>query len=134
MRRTLWLLPLIALLLSACSNRPNDEAIRQQVSAHLQADGGELLFDVLNLHKLEGIQRSDYRYEVEVEYHLKFKVGLEEAAKQMQAEGANPLVAGFGAMTLAMEYGDFKKGQMLYQRRRFTFVKADSGWVIETRR
>ncbi len=132
MRRTLWLLPIIALLLSACSNRPDDERIRQLITAHLQADGGGQLYEVVNFRKREGIQRSDYRYEAEVEYHLKFKMGLEEAARQMRAEGANPLVAGFGAMTLAMEFGDFEKGQLLYQRKSYTFVKADSGWVIET--
>ena len=67
---------LAVILLTACSMKPNDATITQQVSTQLLQRHGDLIFEVVNFKKVNGISRDDNTYDAEVEYDLRFLVDL----------------------------------------------------------
>lgn len=127
------LLPLIfmALALTACSNRPDEQAIRQQVTERLYQQHGTAIFEVVNLRKTNGIPRDDNTYIAEVEYELRFKVDLEQAASALQKQSGSIFSAGMQAASLGVTYGDFKAGDTLQRKERVRFVRAEKGWLID---
>lgn len=130
MRRLLFVL-VIALFLAACSSKPDEETIRQQVTEKLEQQYGTAIFDVTNLHKTNGIPRDDNTYIAEVEYDLRFKVSLDEATSALQKQSGSIFSAGMQAATLGMTYGDFKKGDTIHRKERVRFVRAEKGWLID---
>lgn len=130
MRRLLTIL-LIALSLSACSNRPDEQTIERQVTARLQQQQGSEIFDVVNFRKTNGIPRDDNTYIAEVEYDLRFNVDLDEAASVLQKKSGSIFAAGMEAAKLGMTYGDFKAGDTLHRKERVRFVRAEKGWLID---
>ena len=130
MRRLLVAL-VIALLLAGCSNRPDEESLRQQVTEQLLQRYSTTIFDVLNVHKTNGIPRDDNTYIAEVEYDLRFKVSLDQAAAALQQQSGSIFAAGMEAARLGVTYGDFKAGDTLHRKERVRFVRAEKGWLID---
>jgi len=130
MRRLLSLF-IIALFLTACSSRPDALTIERQVTARLQQQQGSEIFDVINFRKTNGIPRDDNTYIAEVEYDLRFKVDLDEAAQVLQKKSGSIFAAGMEAAKLGMTYGDFKAGDTIHRKERVRFVRAEKGWLID---
>lgn len=122
---------LALMLLAGCSSKPTDEAIRQQVTARLQQQYGDAIFEVINFSKVNGIPRDRNTYIAEVEYDLRFKVGLEGATAALQQSSGSIFAAGMQAAALGMTYGDFKAGDTLHKKERVRFVRAEKGWLID---
>ena len=126
------LITLLALLmLAGCSSKPTDEAIREQVTARLLQEYGDTIFEVVNFSKVNGIPRDRNTYIAEVEYDLRFKVGLEGATAALQKNNGSIFAAGMRAAALGMAYGDFKAGDTLHKKERVRFVRAEKGWLID---
>ncbi len=126
------LIALLALLmLAGCSSKPTDEAIREQVTARLLQEYGDAIFEVVNFSKVNGIPRDSNTYIAEVEYDLRFKVGLEGATAALQQNNGSIFAAGMQAAALGMAYGDFKPGDTLHKKERVRFVRAEKGWLID---
>lgn len=126
------LLTLLALaLLAGCSSKPADEAIRRQVTDRLLQQYGDTIFEVVNFSKVNGIPRDRNTYVAEVEYDLRFKVGLEGATAALQQNSGSIFAAGMQAAALGMAYGDFKAGDTLQRKERVRFVRAEKGWLID---
>jgi len=130
MRRILMLL-LPALLLAGCSSKPDEQMIRAQVTERLLERHGTVIFDVVNFKKTNGIPRDDNTYLAEVEYDLRFKVDLEQAAAALQPQSGSIFSAGVKAASLGMQYGDFKAGDLVHRSERVRFVRSEKGWLID---
>ncbi len=122
---------LLVLLVAGCSSKPGEESIRQQVTERLYQQYGEAVFEVVNFSKVNGFPRDDNTYIAEVEYDLRFKIDLEDAAKAMQPESDNIFAAGMKAATLGLTFGDFKAGDLKHKKERVRFVRADKGWLLD---
>ena len=122
---------LAVLLLSACSMKPSDELIAQQVTAQLLQQHGNAIFEVVNIKKVNGISRDDNRYEAEMEYDLRFVVDLKDATERLQAKSGSIFSAGLEATALGLNYGNFKKGDTLHKKEWIYFVRSEQGWMID---
>jgi len=122
---------LTLLVLTGCSSKPSDEAIREQVTARLQQPYGGTIFEVVNFSKVNGIPRDDNNYIAEVEYDLRFKVGLDGATDALQQVSNNIFAAGMKAAALGVTYGDFKAGDTLHKKERVHFIRSEKGWLID---
>lgn len=126
------ILTLVALLvLTGCSSKPSDEAIRDQVTSRLQQPYGGTVFEVINIRKVNGIPRGSNNYIAEVEYDLHFKVGLDEAGTALKQVSDNIFAAGMKAAALGVTYGDFKAGDTQHKKERIPFVRTEKGWLID---
>lgn len=125
---------LFVALLAGCSNKPGDEAIRVQVSERLQGDNGALIFDVINFQKINGIPRDENTYIAEVEYDLRFKISLDEAADVLQKKTGSIFTAGVEAARLGMKYGDFKVGDTVHRKEKVRFIRTEKGWIIDSKK
>ncbi|MGM0593077.1 MAG: hypothetical protein ACQETD_00960 [Pseudomonadota bacterium] len=130
MRRLLSVV-LIALLLAACSSKPSDQTIREQVTERLLERHGSTIFEVVNFQKTNGIPRDDNTYIAEVEYDLRFKLDLKEATEALQQRSGSIFAAGMEAASLGITYGDFEAGDEVHRKERVRFVRAEKGWLID---
>ena len=122
---------LAVILLTACSMKPNDATITQQVSTQLLQRHGDLIFEVVNFKKVNGISRDDNTYDAEVEYDLRFLVDLKDAADRLQQQSGSIFAAGLEATALGLAYGNFKKGDTLHKKEWVHFVRSEKGWLID---
>lgn len=122
---------LAVVLLAGCSSKPTDEAIRDHVTAKLQQEYRSAIFEVVNFAKVNGIPRDRNTYIAEVEYDLRFKVGLDGAAQALQQAGEGLFSAGLKAAALGVTYGDFKAGDLRHKKERVRFVRSEKGWLID---
>lgn len=122
---------LLVLLVAGCSNKPSDDSIRQQVTDRLHEQYSSSIFDVINFKKVNGIPRDDNTYIAEVEYDLRFKVNVDDAAKALEPESENIIDAGMKAVALSLTYGNFKAGDIKHKKERVRFVRTEKGWLID---
>jgi hypothetical protein len=122
---------LMALILTACTMKPDDEAIAQQVSAQLLQRHGDQIFEVVNLNKVNGISRDTNNYDAEVEYELRFLLDLKDSAGRLQQQSGSIFAAGLEATALGLAYGNFKQGDTLHKKEWIHFVRSEQGWLID---
>ena len=125
------LLITLALLLTACSSKPDDALIAQQVTARLLQQHGSAIFEVVDIKKVNGIVRDDNHYEAEMEYDLRFLVDLKDATERLQAKSGSIFSAGLEATALGLSYGNFKKGDTLHKTEWVYFVRSEQGWMLD---
>jgi hypothetical protein len=121
---------LMLLLLTACSAKPSNEMVAQQVTAQLLQRHSVVIYEVVNLKKVNGIARDNSHYDAEVEYELRFLHDLKDAAEQLQ-RGGNLFAAGLEATTLGLTYGNFQRGDTRQEREWVHFVRSEQGWLID---
>ncbi|MEN8171127.1 MAG: hypothetical protein ABFS08_12965 [Pseudomonadota bacterium] len=122
---------LAAVLLTACGMKPGDEAVAQQVTAHLLQRHSGIIYEVIDFKKVNGISRNNDTYDAEVEYRLRFLVDLTEASERLQHNSGSIFAAGLEATTLGLAYGNFKQGDTIYKKEWIHFVRSEQGWLIE---
>ena len=120
-----------ALLLAACSMKPSDEMISQQVQQQLMQRYGDTIFEVANFKKINGITRDDNHYDAEVEYEMRFLVNLEDATDALQKKSGSIFAAGMEATALGLTYGNFKKGETISKKEWVKFVRSEQGWMLD---
>ncbi len=93
------------------------------------------LYEVFRVSKLNGRKADEGEYLAEVEYELKFRVGLQELAQQMQnsAKGVGDAIELIMVVdSLEEQYGTFKAGDVRTFKEEVMFVKSEQGWRIYT--
>jgi len=73
-----WFIPLLALWLYGCYAGPGEEAIQHQVTAKLQSDTDDNLFEISDFAILGKEERMEGVYLIKVSYQLHFKLGLDQ--------------------------------------------------------
>ena len=131
----LLMLPLTALLLTACANKPSDEELRTQVTAYLLKHNRDKLFSVENFEKVNGFQNDEHSYTAEVKYDLVFKINLQDAP-QIIGDDANKTfldkgIATLGLLSLTAQYGNFKAGDRVTQDEKVVLIKTEKGWRLK---
>ena len=124
----------LATLLTACSNKPSVEELRQLVSTELGATGPQAIYLIENFKKDNGYDKDDRHYVAEISYELVFQKGLQDIAVEADRTPGGPMEKfgkGMGLMTLGLLYGDFKAGDRLPQQKSVTLIKTENGWRIE---
>lgn len=129
MKRLLLLAAL--LMLTACSMKPADEAIAQQVTAQLLQRHSDVIFEVVDFKKVNGISRDKDTYDAEVEYKLRFVADLADASTRLQQKSGSIFAAGLEATALGLVYGNFKKGETINKKEWVHFVRSEKGWLID---
>jgi len=129
----LWrgVIPVLLLLLAGCGGGPDEETLRSLVTERVQQVNGHAVVDVISFRRLNDTLHDDNSYSAEVEYELRFKVALSEAAEALKAETGSIFSAGVRAANLGMRYGDFRNGDTLVQQERVRLVQSDEGWQID---
>lgn len=118
-------------LLTACSMKPSDELVAQQLTAQLLQRHNAAIFEVVSVKKVNGIERDKNHYDAEMEYKLRFLVDLQDAAARLQQQNGSIFAAGLEATALGLAYGNFKKGDTLQKKEWVHFVHSEQGWLID---
>ncbi|ROQ30722.1 hypothetical protein [Gallaecimonas pentaromativorans] len=132
MKRTLLLL---LLLLSACTPAPpGQEALKEALRAHLGALGPDAFLEIENVTLLDSKRLDDNHIQVALAYQVRFTENFPDAARAL-ATGQPDMFARFGsslgAMALKMEFGVFRKGDLLERQDSLQLVRNDKGqWLL----
>ena len=138
--RTIALIPLLLMLLTACARPPAGEEIERLVVAAVEADPTTTeLFSVENFAKVNGFQESDNVYYADVTYDLVFRKGLDQYADEVGSRAGDPkqllgaLGEAAGVVALRMEYGEFKRGDRRPVARKVRLIRTEKGWRLDDR-
>ena len=122
-------------ILSGCSGKPSNNEIKKKVIENLLSDGFEEILTIENFEKTNGYEKDSQTYVAVVKYEIVFQKGLQDLSKQLRKEYEGSLLGPMQAdaitMALEMQYGNFKEGYRVKKDEQFTFIKAESGWLIE---
>lgn len=128
----LFLLPL--LLLAGCSDIPAEAEVAELVRARVLGEGENDYLSIEDFEKLNGYEKDDNRYVVQVRYQLVFHKSLEEIAAELEARSGDSVLdqmsAGLGVMALRIKYGDFKAGDRFPVSEDLTLIRTEKGWRI----
>jgi hypothetical protein len=122
-----------ALLLTACTGKPSDSEIEEQVLASLVNVVSRDFLAVHSLKKLNGFEKDSSTYIAVVKFEAEFKKSFQEVSDALTSLPANPIEAmqlALGVKVLKMQYGNFAAGQKMEITREFTFINTDNGWVL----
>lgn len=123
-------------LLCACSGKPSEGQIREQLKAYLAEDGADELFDVGRFEQLNGIEHDERNYTAQVQYELVFKQSAEALAKESKARNrgnlAGGLTDGLAIMALTAQFGNFQEGDAHAQKADVKMIKTDKGWRLDS--
>lgn len=118
----------LVVLFAGCSAPgPGEDTIREQVGAHLLADGKDQFYDVQNVHIVKGELKTEEEYIAEVGYDLRFKVDSKEAVQV-----SRQFVAGLRpeALGLTLRYGQFRAGGEREAVQKYTFTRSGENWRL----
>lgn len=134
-RMRILLLLLVSASLSACSNKPSDAEIKEQMLGHILNVDSQNVFSVENFKKTNGFEESKNTYIADVKYDLVFKISLKEMSQAVKEDQNtapfNALAGGLAVMALKMQYGDVKAGDKINKEEKVTFIKTENGWRIK---
>lgn len=134
--RNIFILLLVLFSLTACNVVPNDGEIKIQIAKVALKDGGEKIFIFENFRKINGLMQKDGRYIAEVSYDLVFRKSLEEISAEISQEAQkspiDAIESGFKLMAQLLQYGQFKAGDRLSFHKKFTLIKTEQGWRLES--
>ncbi|ABO91470.1 hypothetical protein WH06_18540 [Aeromonas salmonicida subsp. salmonicida] len=129
-----WFIPLLALWLYGCYAGPGEEAIQHQVTAKLQSDTDDNLFEISDFAILGKEERMEGVYLIKVSYQLHFKLGLDQLQvlhdEDLVYDRVGPFQQEMGLMELERKYGDFEAGQVLQQETDVWMMKTEQGWRL----
>jgi len=128
----LGVLAVVLVAICGCSSGPSKSDMADQVKSALLADGGDELFEVVDIEVVDGRAQSETEYESVVEYTLRFKVGLNDLVNEAR-KSSKGLDAFTNMMVLAgleETYGQFKAGDTVTNKESHMFMKMESGWQL----
>ncbi|VXA77327.1 MULTISPECIES: hypothetical protein [Aeromonas] len=129
-----WFIPLLALWLYGCYAGPGEEAIQHQVTAKLQSDTDDNLFEISDFAILGKEERMEGVYLIKVSYQLYFKLGLDQLQvlhdEDLVYDRVGPFQQEMRLMELERKYGDFEAGQVLQQETDVWMMKTEQGWRL----
>lgn len=141
-----FMLVCVALLVSACSNKPGSGVVNEAMEQYATEQGIEGVFEVTDTERTNGYQLNDF-YVVEFNYELTAQMSLDEAvaylnnevqksepttmAEQM-AKGLMGLASNVGLikMGLSEQYGNFAKGDTVSGTGKLQFIDTENGWQL----
>lgn len=129
------ILLLLLLLLSACTPAPpGQEALKEALRAHLGALGPDAFLEIENVTLLDSKRQDDNHIQVALVYQVRFTENFPDAARALST-GQPDMFARFGsslgAMALKMEFGVFRKGDLLERQDSLQLVRNDKGqWQL----
>jgi hypothetical protein len=126
---------LVFILATACSNKPSDEELREQVTANLLKDYRSKLYTVENFQKLNGFENDERTYTAQIQYDLVFKVDLQDAPQYLGDETNDSFLKqsadALGLLSMTAQYGNFKAGDRITQDDKVVLIKTEKGWRIK---
>lgn len=129
-----WFIPLLALWLYGCYAGPGEEAIQHQVTAKLQSDTDDNLFEISDFAILGKEERMEGVYLIKVSYQLHFKLGLDQLQvlhdEDLVYDRVGPFQQEMRLMELERKYGEFEAGQVLQQETDVWMMKTEQGWRL----
>ncbi len=130
-----WLSALLPmLLLAACSGVPGEGEVEELVREKLLGEGANAYLEIENFARLNGYEKGDNHYVVQVRYELVFLKGLEEIAADLEAQAGESVLdqmsAGLGLLALRIKYGDFRAGARFPVEEDIPLVRTEKGWRI----
>jgi len=129
MQQRIFFLILTLMWLAACTHRPSDGDVQQQITARLLSEGSSL-YRVENFHKTNGFEPSQNVYVAEVSYDLVFQKSLADLALNLR-DRTDPVLAGLDLMALGLKYGQFQAGERRRHTEQATFHKTEQGWLLQ---
>ncbi len=132
--RVLYLAPalLLAALLGACSDTPDDGVIRDALNQELKRAHLEELFEVTEVDIAGRYPEDDDHTTVDVRYTMQAQRGLSEYNQAVKRDEERDAMDRF-AMVMALaavrvEFGNFEKGDTFEQERRLMLERTEEGW------
>lgn len=138
----------LCLILAACSGKPSSGDIREMVTQQLINDNNKDWIEIDHFEKVNGFEKDQNTYVVDIKYKVVFKKSLEEIAKEAQQEANNAkpntgnaavdsgltglggALAGIGVLALQFQHGNFKAGDSFEKTDQVVFIKTDNGWQL----
>jgi len=134
--RSTFMILFVLFSLTACNVAPDDGEIKIQIAKVALQDGGEKIFFFENFKKINGLMQKEGRYVAEVSYDLVFRKSLEdistEISQEAQKSPINAIESGLKLMAKLLQYGQFKAGDRLSYHKKFTLIKTEQGWRLES--
>ncbi len=131
------LIILLLLTVAACSDKPGDREIQNQVLPLLAPPSSKDIAEIKNLRKTNGYETNDNTYTVDIAYDVVFKVSYADLAKKTMPktpdnliEGLQGFITGLNLLGLNVSYGNFKAGDSFLKQDRLTFIKTENGWML----
>jgi hypothetical protein len=124
----------LTLLLAACTGKPSDSDIEEQIVAFMMNDDLSRDFVSINsIEKINGFEKNSNTYIAVVRYEIEFKKSLDDFRETLTSRSGDILErmqVNIAVGVLKRQYGNFSAGQKMEETREFTFINTDNGWVL----
>ena len=127
---------LLSLTISGCGPSPSARQVADLVQQNYENAGLGEIVKVRTLGIQERWVKSEDYQKLNVYYDLEFLMDYGNAVEQFGEEtdtrglNLNSLKEGIGLATLRIEFGEFKKGDMVFRKDQLHIRQGESGWVI----
>ncbi len=135
--RALYLAPalLLAVLLTACSDTPDDDVIRGALNQELKQAHLDELFQVTEVETDGRYPEDDNHYALDVRYTMEAQRDLSDYSRAVKRDEKRDAMDRF-AMVMALaavrvEFGNFQKGDTFEQERRLMLERTEEGWRVQ---
>lgn len=125
---------LAALLLAACSGKPDIAMIEEDLNSIVDDQGFRDYLEVQNVHYISDERPDDNTYLAKVGWDYEFKMSSEEVARRVKnnlpsdPEEAKKMSG--AAETLLATFGEFQKGEVRSFQQAARFIKIDGNWKL----
>lgn len=126
----------LMLLLTACGQQPAAREVGSLLQQQFNDAGLESLVSVRYLEIREREILSDRRQNLSIQYELEFLQDFDEAVAALADDtdqrglSLNTLEQGIAIGGLRIRFGEFKQGEMLFQRDEIEVVKVGEEWRL----
>lgn len=126
-----------SLLLSGCGPDPTAREVADQIQHRYNTAGLNEVVNVRALGIQERWEKSETLQKMNVSYDLEFLMDYGDAVEQFGEQtdtrglSLSSLKEGIGLATLRVEFGEFKKGDVVFKKDQLYMKKTESGWVIQ---
>jgi hypothetical protein len=130
---------ILALGLFGCSgSSPSNSQVEKDVALSLDntTAGGKVssnpTYEVVSVTRTNGKKDGESGYQVEAEYALKFRRGIDETVAELKANaGENNFMVPLLIQAIRANWGDFKKGETKKFTKWFAYSKTEKGWKFD---
>ena len=127
---------LLSLILTGCGPSPSARQVADLVQHNYEKAGLGEIVKVRTLGIQERWVKSEDHQKLSVYYDMEFLMdygdAVAEFGEQTDTRGLNlsSLKEGIGLATLRIEFGEFKKGDMVFRKDHLHIRQGESGWAI----
>lgn len=135
--RAFYLAPALLLiaLLTACSDTPGDDVVRDALNRELTRAHLDELFQVTDVETVGRYPEDNDHIALDVRYTMEAQRDLSEYSDAVKRDQERDAMDRF-AMVMALaavrvEFGNFSKGDTFEQERRLMLERTEEGWRVE---